>query len=102
MNLVRDLGADAWLLLFALSVGDSIEVVEGRPCAVVTDAAGAVVCRALLCPDVLDRLEDERLIEHHGGGVRPTDRGRYWVRKWAALTFKGGKRAAVLDATTRG
>ena len=101
MNLIRDLGADAWLLLFALAVGDTVDVVEGRPCAVVTDAAGAVVCRAILSPDVLDRLEDERLIEHHGDAVRPTDRGRYWVRKWTAKTFTGGKRAAVLDATTR-
>ena len=99
---MRDLGADAWLLLFALSLGDAVEVVEGRPCAVVTDAAGAVVCRALLCPDVLDRLEDERLVEHHGDTVRPTDRGRYWVGRWVEKNFKGGKRAAVTDAMARG
>ena len=101
-DLMRDLGADAWLLLFALSVGDTIEVVGGEPCAVVTDAGGEVVCRAMLMPDVLDRLEAESLIEHHGDTVRPTDRGRYWVGRWIDKNFKGGKRAAVLDAMAKG
>jgi hypothetical protein len=102
VNLLRDLGADAWLLLFALYVGDTVEVAGGVPCAVVTGRDG-FECRARLEPDVLDRLEAESLIEHHGDTVRPTDRGKYWLGRWIDGNLKGATRRAAtlltLEAT---
>ena len=87
-HLLDSLGHDAWMALFTLCAGDQIGVVAGGPCAVVTDGRGGAVATVVLAPDVLDRLEAERLIDIHPAGALPTARGRYWVGVWADKNIK--------------
>ena len=87
-HVLDSLGHDAWLTLFALCSGDQIAVVAGDPCAVVTDGRGKEVATVVLAPDVLDRLEAERLIDIFPAGAVPTARGRYWLKAWVKLNVK--------------
>ena len=87
-HVLDTLGHDAWLALFTLCAGDQIGVVAGDPCAVVTDGRGGAVATVVLAPDVLDRLEAERLIDLFPAGAVPTARGRHWVGVWANKNIK--------------
>ena len=87
-HVLDSLGHDAWMVLYTLAAGDRIEVVGGGPCAVVTDGRGKEVATVVLAPDVLDRLEAERLIDLFPAGAVPTPRGRYWVGVWANKNIK--------------
>ena len=82
-HVLDTLGHDAWMVLYTLAAGDRIEVVGGGPCAVVTDGRGGKVATVVLAPDVLDRLEAERLIDLFPAGAVPTARGRHWVKVWS-------------------
>ncbi len=97
----NDIGSDAYLTLFALSVGDGITVVPDpagglRAVVDVTDGRGRVVRRCAIDPTVFDRLEERHLIEHVGDTVAITGGGRLWVKRWAKTAFRGQEKKTVL------
>lgn len=69
----------AMLLLLAISVGNDIDVRDGKmvlpdP----TDPSRTVP----VSPDSLDALEAAGMIRVEENGAVPTDGGRYWLERW--------------------
>lgn len=67
------------LLLLALEVGNSINLIEGEMHLPHPALPGAWMA---IPPGALDRLENAGLVAIGEVGAIPTERGRYWLGKW--------------------